>query len=224
MSRTPLAERTLPVYTRGEEITNMVTHIVGGALAAAALVLCVVFAAVHGNVWGVVSGAVYGASMIALYTMSSLYHGLPPKGFAKRVFQVIDHCSIFVLIAGTYTPVTLCGVRPYDLPLAWTLFGVVWGLAALGITLNAIDLRQFRVVSMILYLGMGWCIVLAAPTVLAKTEPGAVWLLLLGGVAYTVGAVFYMLGKKHRYAHSVFHVFVVLGSILQFFCILLYWM
>lgn len=224
MSRTPLVERTLPAYTRGEEITNMVTHIVGGALAIAALTLCVIFAAVHGNVWGVVSGAVYGASMIALYTMSSLYHGLPPKGFAKRVFQVIDHCSIFVLIAGTYTPVTLCGVRPYDAPLAWTLFGIVWGLAALGITLNAVDLRQFRVISMILYLGMGWCIVLAAPTVLQKTEPGAVWLLLSGGVAYTVGAVFYMFGKKHRYAHSVFHVFVVAGSILQFFCILLYWM
>ena len=224
MKRTPLAERTLPAYTRGEEITNVVTHIVGGGFAAAALVLCVVFAALHGNIWGVVSGAVYGVSMVALYTMSSLYHGLPPQGFAKRVFQVIDHCSIFVLIAGTYTPVTLCGVRPYNEPMAWTLFGVVWGLAALGIVLNAIDLRQFRIVSMILYLGMGWCIVLAAPTVLQKTDPAAIWLLVLGGVAYTVGAIFYMAGKKRRYAHSIFHVFGVVGSILQFLCILLYWM
>ena len=108
--------------------------------------------------------------------------------------------------------------------MAWTLFGVVWGLSALGIVLNAIDLRQFRIVSMILYLGMGWCIVLAAPTVLQKTDPAAIWLLVLGGVAYTVGAIFYMAGKKRRYAHSIFHVFVVVGSILQFLCILLYWM
>ena len=224
MKRIPLIKRILPSYTRGEELTNMITHIVGGALAAAALVLCVVFAALHGNVWGVVSGAVYGASMILLYTMSSLYHGLPPKGMAKRVFQVIDHCSIFLLIAGTYTPVTLCGVRPHNPALAWTLFGVVWGLAVLGIVLNAIDLRQVRTVSMILYLGMGWCIVLAAPTVLQQTEPGAVWLLVSGGIAYTVGAAFYGAGKKHRYVHSVFHIFVVVGSILQFLCILLYWM
>ena len=224
MKRTPLSERVLPDYTRGEEIMNTVTHIAGGVFAAAALVLCVVTAALHGNTWGVVSGAVYGVSMLALYTMSSLYHGLPPQSFAKRVLQVIDHCTIFVLIAGTYTPVTLCGVRPYDEPAAWALFGTVWGLAALGILLNAIDLRMFRVVSMILYLGMGWCIVLAAPTVLRETPAGAVWLLVLGGVAYTVGAVLYIIGKKRRYAHSVFHVFVVIGSVLQFLCILLYWM
>ena len=159
MNRTKLAERILPSYTKGEEIFNMTSHIVGGALGVVALVLCVVFAAVRGNVYGVVSGAIYGTTMIVLYTMSSIYHGLRPHLTAKKVFQVIDHCSIFLLIAGTYTPISLCSLREYSPVLGWTIFGVIWGLATLGIVLNSIDLKKYSVFSMICYLGMGWCII-----------------------------------------------------------------
>ncbi len=222
MARTKLSERILPSYTKGEEIFNMVSHIAGGALGVAALVLCVVFSALHHNVYGVVGSAIYGATMIILYTMSSIYHGLKPHLTAKKVFQVIDHCSIFLLIAGTYTPITLCALRDYSASLGWWIFGIIWGCAVLGIVLNAIDIKQYRIFSMICYLAMGWCIVFAAkPTYLALGQ-GGIALLLAGGLMYTIGAVFYGFGKKQRYIHSVFHLFVVAGSVLHFLCILLY--
>ena len=226
MQRTKLADRVLPTYTRDEEIFNMASHIVGGAFAAAAVSLCVALAALHGNVWGVVSGAIYGGTMILLYTMSSIYHGLSPKktATAKKVFQVIDHCSIFLLIAGTYTPITLCAVRPISSALGWTVFGVVWGMAVLGVTLNAIDLKKFKVFSMASYFGMGWCIIVAVGPMLEALGGSPMWLLLAGGAAYSIGAVMYGLGKKIRYMHSIFHLFVLLGSILQFFSILFYLM
>lgn len=221
MKRIRLADRTLPDYTKGEEVFNTVSHIVGGAFAIAALVLCVVMAAMNGTGWGVVSGTIYGSTMILLYTMSSIYHGLRPV-MAKKVFQIIDHCSIFLLIAGTYTPITLVSLRPTHPVAAWTIFGIVWSCAAIGIVFNAIDLSGFKVFSMICYLGMGWCIVFAfRMTAQALTLPGTV-LLFAGGFFYTLGAVLYGLGKKHRYMHSVFHLFVLAGSILHFFMILLY--
>ncbi len=221
MSRTKLKDRTLPDYTRGEELFNTISHIVGGGIAIAALVLCVVMAAIHDNMWGVVSGVIYGSSMILLYTASSLYHGLRPE-MAKKVFQVIDHCTIYLLIAGTYTPICLTSLRPTHPVAAWVILGVVWGCAGLAATLNAIDLKRFKVFSMICYLAMGWCIIAyIGPTVEVLTPAGG-WLLLLGGVAYTIGAVLYGLGKNHRYMHAVFHLFVVAGSLLQFFCILFY--
>lgn len=221
MHRTRLQDRRLPDYTRGEELFNMVSHIVGGALAIAALVLCVVFAALYGDAWSVASGAIYGFTMILLYTMSSLYHGLRPRK-AKLVFQVIDHCSIFLLIAGTYTPLTLCVLRPHYPALAWTIFGIVWGFALLGIVLNAIDLKKFEKFSMICYIATGWCIIIAIRPLFAIISGPGVALLLSGGVAYTVGAVLYGIGKKKRYMHSIFHLFVLAGSILHFFCVLLY--
>ena len=144
MSRQKLSDRILPDYTKGEEIFNMVSHIVGGAVGISALTLCVIIAALHHNVWGVVSSAVYGASMIILYTMSSIYHGLRPNLTAKKVFQIIDHCSIFLLIAGTYTPFTLCSLREYNPFLGWAIFGIIWGAAILGITLNSIDIKAFK--------------------------------------------------------------------------------
>ena len=159
MKRTKLRDRILPKYTKGEEIFNMTSHIVGGVLGIVALVLCVVFAAVHGNGYGVVSGAIYGVTMVILYTMSSIYHGLNPKRKAKKVFQVLDHCSIYLLIAGSYTPFALCTLREYSTALGWTIFGVIWFVAILGIILNSIDIKKFRVFSMICYLVMGWCIV-----------------------------------------------------------------
>lgn len=221
MHRTKLKDRSLPDYTKGEEIFNMVSHIVGGALGIVSTVLCVIFAAIHKNVFGIVSGAIFGATMIILYTMSSIYHGLN-RNTAKKVFQIIDHCSIYLLIAGTYTPFTLCVLREYNTALGWTIFGTIWGLAALGITLNAIDLKSFNVVSMVLYLSMGWCIIFTAKAVYETIGAGGFVLLASGGIAYTVGAILYGLGKKHRYMHSVFHLFVVAGSLLHFLCILLY--
>ena len=222
MKRTPLSERTLPAYTKGEEITNMVTHIVGGALGILALVLCPVFGAHHHSAWSVVSGVVFGFSMLVLYSISSVYHGLSPALMGKRVMQVLDHCSIFVLIAGTYTPLALCTLRPYDPALGWALFGAIWALAAVGITFNAIDLKKYDRFSMACYLLMGWAIVFRIDLIYRLIGPSGFWLLLCGGLAYTAGAGLYALGRRRRYAHSAFHVFTVIGSLLHFLCILLY--
>ncbi len=221
MARTRLRDRVLPSYTKGEEIFNMVTHIVGGALGITATVLCVVFAAIHHNVYGVVSGAIFGAMMIILYTMSSIYHGLRPN-MAKKVFQIFDHCSIFLLIAGTYTPFALCVLRQHSVALGWSIFGVIWGLAVIGIILKSIDIKMFEVISFILYVGMGWCIVFTAKIVLGIIGNVGFGLLLGGGIAYTVGAVMYCFTSKLRFIHSIFHIFVVIGSLLHFLCILLF--
>ena len=222
MKRTPLDQRQLPDYTRGEEITNMVTHIVGGALGILALVLCPIAGARHHSAWSVVSGCVFGFCMLVVYAVSSVYHGLHPNLFGKRVMQVLDHCSIFLLIAGTYMPIALCPVRAYSAALGWSLFALTWALAALGISLNAVDLKKYAKFSMACYLLMGWCIVVRIDLVYRLIGPGGFWLLLAGGLAYTAGAVLYLLGKKRRYAHSAFHAFTVVGSLLHFMCILLY--
>ena len=222
MKRIKLKDRELPTYTKGEEIFNMTSHIVGGALGIVAIVLCIIFAAVHGNGYGVVSGAIYGVTMILLYTMSSIYHGLKPERKAKKVFQVLDHCSIFLLIAGSYTPFALVSIRENDAVAGWVIFAVIWALAIIGIVLNSIDLKRYKVFSMICYLAMGWCIIVKAsllPQILGTT---GLILLVSGGIVYTVGAIFYGLGKKRKYRHSIFHLFILLGSLLQFFCILLY--
>ena len=221
MKRTKLSARVLPNYSRGEECMNTVTHIVGGGLSVAALVLCVVRAALRGNPWGVAASAIYGVSLIALYTVSSVYHGLRP-GMGKKVMQVVDHCTIYFLIAGTYTPVVLSALRPVYPGLAWGLFAFEWALAALACTLTAIDLKRYNVFSMICYIGMGWAIIpFARQTLAVMTVPGF-WLLLTGGIAYTIGAVLYGLGSKRKWMHSVFHIFVVLGSILQFLAVFLF--
>lgn len=221
MKRTKLADRILPTYTKGEEIFNMVSHIVGGVFGIAVTILCVVFAAIHHNVYGVVSGSIYGTTMILLYTMSSIYHGLRPNK-AKKVFQIIDHCTIFLLIAGSYTPFTLCVFREYNPVLGWTMFCIIWAVAILGIVVNSIDLKKYRVFSMICYLAMGWCVIVLAPLLPKLLGTTGTALLVSGGIAYTIGAIFYGLGRKRKYRHSIFHLFILLGSILQFFCILLY--
>lgn len=219
--RTKLADRVMPDYTKGEERFNMISHIVGGAVGIAALVLCIVVSAIHHNGYGLAGSIVYGISMILLYTMSSIYHGLR-DGMAKRVMQVLDHCTIYVLIAGTYTPILLSAMRPMDPVASWVLLGVVWGLAVLAITLTAIDLKKYNVFSMICYIGMGWAIILKVPLLIEAVGWGGFWLILLGGVSYSVGAVLYGMGRKKRYMHSVFHLFVVLGTVLQLLAILLY--
>ena len=219
MKRTKLKDRVLPTYTKGEEIFNMTSHIVGSVLGIVAIVLCIVMS--H-SVYGVVSSSIYGATMIVLYTMSSIYHGLSPKCTGKKVFQILDHCTIFLLIAGSYTPFALCTFREYDTALGWTIFGIIWTMTIIGIVLNSIDLKKYKVFSMICYLAMGWTIIFKInllPTLLGQA---GFWLLLLGGIAYTIGAILYGLGKKYKYMHSVFHLFILLGSILHFFCILFY--
>ena len=222
MARQKLADREMPFYTKGEEIFNMVSHIVGGAVGITALTLCVIFAALHHNVYGVVGSAIYGASMILLYTMSSIYHGLKPELMAKRVFRIIDHCSIFILIAGTYTPVCLVSLREYNPFLGWGIFGIVWGAALLGITLNSIDLKQYKTFSAICYLVMGWCIIFAIKPTIQMIGWGGIAFLGTGGISYTIGALIYYTFIQKRYAHSIFHLFVVAASILQMFCILFY--
>ena len=221
MQRTNLASRTLPDYTRAEERFNMISHIVGGGMGIAATVLCVVAAALEGNGYGVVSGAIFGGSMVALYTISSVYHGLR-GGTGKKVMQILDHCTIYFLIAGTYTPFCLCTIRQHNPALGWGTFGFVWALAVVGIVLNAIDLERFQKVSMVLYLGMGWCIILTGKLIVELLGGTGFALLVGGGVAYTVGAVFYGLGHKKRYLHSVFHLFCLVGSGLHILCILFY--
>ena len=222
MKRTKLADRILPVYTEAEEIFNMVSHIVGAVMGIVAIVLCSVFAAVDKNVYGVVSGVLFGISMLVLYTMSSIYHGLNPECKAKKVFQVIDHCSIFILIAGTYLPMSLCTLREHNTFEGWLYFGIGWGLAILGIILNSIDLKKYRIFSMVCYLVMGWCIIAKVGLIIDVLGWMAFSLLLSGGIAYTVGALFYGIGKKKKWMHSVFHLFCVIGSILHFLLILLY--
>ena len=212
----------LPDYTKGEEIFNMVSHIVGGAMGIAVAVLCIVFSAKKGNAYSVVSASIFGATMIILYSMSSIYHGLSPKLKAKKVFRVLDHCTIFFLIAGTYTPIALCTLREYNTALGWTYFGIVWGLAILGVTLTAVNLEKYKVMGMVFYVALGWCIAPVLNKVYSMIGVGGLVFLVTGGLCYTIGAVLYGIGKKKRYMHSVFHIFIVFGSLLHFFCILFY--
>lgn len=219
--RTKLSERVLPNYSRGEEIFNMVSHIVGGAIGIATLVLGIIFAAANIGTRGILSAIVFGVSMIMLYTMSSIYHGLS-SNIGKKVFQIIDHCTIYFLIAGTYTPILVCSLAD-DYPVAaWVTFGSVWGLTVLNITLNAIDLKKYEHMSMIGYIGIGWAIAFSLGKVYATLGLGGFLLLLFGGVAYTIGAVIYRFGSKIPYMHSVFHLFVLAGSICHSLCILIY--
>lgn len=221
MKRTALRDRLLPDYTRGEEIFHMVSHIVGGSIGIVALVFCVIFSALHKDPWAVVSSAIYGSSLILLYSASSIYHGLKPS-LGKKVMQVLDHCTIYFLIAGTYTPIVLCSIRRVSPAWGWGLFGLVWGLAAMASVFTAIDLKKYATLSMICYIGMGWCVIIAIkPTMQALPLPALLWL-LAGGISYTVGAVLYGLGKKRRYMHALFHLFVVVGSVLQLICIFFY--
>lgn len=204
-------------YTKGEEIFNAVSHIVGGTFGITALILGLIFAYPSGAAMLAVS--VFGVSIIILYTMSALYHFLP-SGLAKEVLRIFDHCTIFLLIAGTYTPYCLIalGGTPYGLPI----FVAEWSMAILGITGNAIAMNNkiIKGLSMFLYLAMGWLILIAFGTLYRAISAASFWLLLVGGVAYTAGIMFYAYGKKVRYFHSVWHIFDLVGTVLQFLSIL----
>ena len=205
MKRIKLEDRVLPTYTKGEEIFNMTSHIVGAGFAVIALILCVTFSIIRKNTYGLISSIIYGTTMILLYTMSSIYH-----------------CSIFLLIAGTYTPFALCTLRAYSPKIGWSIFAINWIMAAIGITLNAIDLKRYKVFSMICYLVMGWCIIVKINILPSLLGMKGFILLALGGVIYTIGAVLYGVGVKVKYMHSVFHLCICVASILQFLCIIIY--
>jgi hemolysin III len=219
--RTKLRDRSLPDYTKGEEVMNMVTHIVGGSIGVLVLVLCVVKAALKGNVYGVVGASIYGGSMVVLYAMSSIYHGLRP-GMGKKVLQVLDHCTIYFLIAGTYTVLSLSALRPVNPWLGWGMFGFQWAMTALAVTLTAIDLKKYNAFSMVCYILMGWGIIFFLPQAMVVLGQQGFTLLLAGGITYTIGAILYGIGSKKPWFHSIFHIFVVLGSFLQFLAIFLY--
>ncbi len=212
--RRDLCERMgLPRYSLGEEIFSSVSHGVSALAAAAALVLLLVFC--EKTPVKIASVAVYGGTMVALYAVSSIYHGLGLCK-AKQVFRSLDHCTIFLLIAGTYTPITLVCIGGRQ--GLWMLTGV-WAAAIVGVVLNAVSVERFKVVSMICYIAMGWVVVLCMGTLRENLSGAGFWCLLLGGVLYTVGAVLYGLGKRVPYMHSVFHLFVLMGSVLHAACI-----
>ncbi len=221
MKRTKLCDRKLPDYTLAEELLNSISHGVGVLMAVLALILCIFRAAGNDNTWGIVSSAIYGVSMMAVFGISSVYHGMKP-GFAKKVMQVVDHCTIYFLIAGSYTAIVLSAIRPVYPVLGWGLFAFEWGLLAIAATLTAIDLKKYSVFSMVCYIGMGWAVIpFWKQTLEVLSMPGFL-LLLFGGIAYSIGAILYGLGKKRKWMHGVFHIFVVLGALLQFLCVLFY--
>lgn len=207
-------KRSVREYTLGEEIANSITHGVGAALAVAALVLLIVKAVFDGGGVYLAAALFYGICLLVEYLMSTLYHALAPEG-AKRVFKVLDHSCIYLLIAGTYTPYCLITL---EANWGFWLFIAVWVMALIGVACEAFWTFRPRWVSAAIYVIMGWCIIAFVPTLYSVMDPVGFWLLLAGGISYTIGAVFYIF-KKVKYMHSIFHVFVLAGSILQFFSI-----
>lgn len=221
MKRTKLCNRVLPAYCRGEEIMNTVTHITGGGLSVLGSLFCMLIVCKLGGWHNILGAAIYCLSMIGVYTMSSIYHGLRP-GMAKKVMQVIDHCAIYFLIAGTYTPILITGFLPAYPMIGWGLLILQWTLTALAVTLTAIDLKRYKVFSMVCYIFMGWGIIFFLPQAMQVMTASGFYLLLAGGISYTIGAVLFGLGKKLQWMHAVFHIFVVLGSLFQYLAIVLY--
>lgn len=209
---------SIPRYTLGEELMNSITHGVGACLGIAALVLCIVRSCDPLDGYKLASSIVFGITTTLLYLMSCLYHALKVNK-AKRVFRVIDHCTIFLLIAGTYTPYTLVTLRGVT---GWVLFGIVWGVSILGIVLNAVNLKRYAKLSVACYIALGWVVLFAANQLIASIDRTGFLLLLSGGIAYTLGAVLYGIGSKRKYFHSVFHFFCLIGTVLHFFSIYLY--
>ncbi len=221
MTRTCLRDRALPRYTKGEEIFNSVTHIVGGAVGVATLVFCIITALAKGSSSALICGIIFGFSMISLYSISSIYHALP-EGTAKKVFQVLDHCTIYFLIAGTYTPMLLCSLVKTNPIAAYITLVAVWGLTVLAVVLNAIDLKKYKVFSMVCYIGIGWAIIFSIKDIFLSLGAAGFSLLLSGGIIYTLGTIFYKLGVDKKYCHGIFHLFVLTGSILHSLSVIMY--
>jgi len=211
-------ETSLNYYSLGEEIANSITHGVGIMLAITALGILTAFAGIYGNIWYIVSVSIYGSTMILLYTASTLYHSIQyPR--VKRILRILDHSAIYLFIAGTYTPFTLVTLR--DGQWGWWLFGVIWGFALLGVVLQLSIMKRWPAVSLCLYIGMGWAIVLAIKPLIVSLDTGGIVFLILGGLAYTIGIIFYGWDKL-KFNHAIWHLFVLTGSILHFFAVLFY--
>ena len=203
------------VFSKEEEISNSITHGIGVILSIAALVILIVFASLYGNVWHVVSFTLFGATMLLLYTSSTLLHALKP-GRAKDFFEIMDHSSIYFFIAGSYTPFLLVAVQSAT---GWTLFGIVWGLAIAGTIFKAFFVKKFLFTSTLLYVVMGWLIVFVWNDLVAAIHPTSLILLIIGGLLYTVGAIFYI-WKLFKHHHAVWHVFVLSATVCHFFAVL----
>ncbi|MFB9325953.1 hemolysin III family protein [Paenibacillus aurantiacus] len=204
-------------YSRREEVANAITHGIGALLSVAALVLLIVYASLHGSAWHVVSFTIFGSTMLLLYTASTLVHSFP-EGRLKDFFEIMDHSSIYLFIAGTYTPILFGILRG---PLGWTLFGLVWGIALVGVVFKSFFTKRFLFTSTIFYIAMGWLIVFAWGPLTASLPAGGLNLLIAGGICYTVGTIFYV-WRGFPYHHAVWHLFVLAGSALHFFSVLLY--
>ena len=196
---------------------NSITHLVGAALALAGLVVLVAFASVQGDPWKIVSFSVYGTTLFLLYTLSTLYHSL--RGRAKQIFQKLDHVAIYLLIAGSYTPLTLVTLRGI---WGWSLFGIIWGLAIVGIIVDGLHRKGSRSIQMVIYLLMGWLILVAMYPLTRALPNGGLGLLALGGVLYTSGMIFYAIDERMKHAHGIWHLFVLAGSISHYLAMLLY--
>ena len=214
MNQKKLQENNLPKYTLGEEIVNAITHGCGVLMGIIVLLLCILKTS-NGSIISTVTTCVYGCSMILLYLISTLYHSLVPS-MGKKVFQILDHCSIFLLIAGTYTPIMMISVYPHDPISAGFIMALQWGVSAILITLNAIDMKRFRAFTYTGYIVLGWALLFIAPAAIRFIHHTGLLYIFLGGVSYTIGAIIFAIGTKKRWFHSVFHVFVLLGSLLQF--------
>lgn len=202
-------------FSKGEEIANAIIHGIGALLSIAALVILIVFSSLHGTAWHVVSFTLFGVTMVLLYTSSTLVHSFPP-GKAKDVFEILDHSSIYFFIAGTYTPFLFVAVKG---TLGWTLFGIVWGVAIIGTVFKSFFVKRFLHMSTVLYIFLGWLIVFAWGTLVENVSPQGIIYLVIGGVLYTVGAIFYV-WRGFNYHHAIWHLFVIAGSIMHFFSVL----
>lgn len=204
-------------YPRREEIANAITHGIGALLSLAGLVLLIVFSSLKGTAWHVVSFTIYGVSMLLLYLCSTLVHSFR-EGKVKDLFEFFDHSSIYIYIAGTYTPFLLVAIRG---PLGWSLFGAIWGIALVGVVFKAFFVKRFLFMSTVFYLIMGWLIVIAWGPLMASVPYNGMVLLVVGGVLYTLGTIFYV-WRAFPYHHAIWHLFVLGGSVTHFFAILLY--
>lgn len=205
------------IFSKKEEIANSITHGIGVLLSIAALVILIVYSSLYGNAWHIVSFTIFGVTMVMLYTSSTMLHSLP-KGKAKDVFEILDHSSIYFFIAGTYTPFLLVVVQGWK---GWTLFGIIWGLAIGGTVFKAFFVKKFLFFSTLMYILMGWLIVFLWNPLVENLHPNGITLLVIGGVCYTVGAIFYV-WRAFSYHHALWHLFVLAGTITHFFAVLLY--
>ncbi|MCT2535730.1 hemolysin III family protein [Aquibacillus koreensis] len=204
-------------FSKGEEIANAITHGIGAMLSVAALVILIVFSSLYGNAWHVVSFTLFGSTMFLLYMSSTLVHALP-QGKAKDLFEIFDHSSIYLFIAGTYTPFTFIVIKG---ALGWTMFGIIWGLAIGGTIFKSFFVKKYLFTSTLLYILMGWMVTMGWNKIVDNLNVNGVILLVVGGVCYTVGAIFYV-WRGFKYHHAIWHLFVLAGTVTHFFCVLLY--